>query len=88
MGGAIAQVMAIEHPDRALSLTSMMSTTGDPTVGQVHPETMEGVFGGPPAATQEKAVNRALRASSIVGSPAYPPDPADVRGAGGHGLGA
>lgn len=30
MGGMIAQQMAIEHPDRLLSLTSMMSTTGEP----------------------------------------------------------
>jgi pimeloyl-ACP methyl ester carboxylesterase len=30
MGGMIAQQMAIEHPDRLLSLISMMSTTGEP----------------------------------------------------------
>jgi pimeloyl-ACP methyl ester carboxylesterase len=34
MGGAIAQTMAIELPDRVRSLTSMMSTTGDMLVGQ------------------------------------------------------
>ena len=33
MGGMIAQTIAIEHPDRVLSLTSIMSTTGDPDVG-------------------------------------------------------
>jgi pimeloyl-ACP methyl ester carboxylesterase len=33
MGGAIAQTMAIEHPDRVRSLTSMMSTTGNRAVG-------------------------------------------------------
>jgi hypothetical protein len=32
MGGAIAQTIAIEHPGRALSLTSMMSTTGNMSV--------------------------------------------------------
>jgi len=30
MGGMIAQTMTIEHPDRILSLTSIMSTTGNP----------------------------------------------------------
>ena len=29
MGGMIAQTMAIERPERVLSLTSIMSTTGD-----------------------------------------------------------
>jgi pimeloyl-ACP methyl ester carboxylesterase len=33
MGGMIAQQMAIERPERLLSLTSMMSTTGEPDVG-------------------------------------------------------
>lgn len=40
MGGMVAQTMAIEHPDRVRSLTSIMSTTGDPTVGQPDPESM------------------------------------------------
>ena len=34
MGGMIAQTAAIEHPDRVRSLTSIMSTTGNPSVGQ------------------------------------------------------
>jgi pimeloyl-ACP methyl ester carboxylesterase len=33
MGGMIAQKLAIERPERLLSLTSMMSTTGEPDVG-------------------------------------------------------
>ncbi|SDE27109.1 alpha/beta fold hydrolase [Auraticoccus monumenti] len=33
MGGMIAQVVAIRHPERVRSLTSIMSTTGRPTVG-------------------------------------------------------
>ncbi len=78
LGGAIAQTMAIEHPKRVRSLTSMMSTTGDMRVGQAHPETMQALFGGPPAHTREEVVARAVRAFSIVGSPAYPVDPAAV----------
>jgi pimeloyl-ACP methyl ester carboxylesterase len=34
MGGMIAQTMAIEHPERVRSLTSIMSTTGSRKVGQ------------------------------------------------------
>jgi len=37
MGGMIAQVMAIEHPDRVLSLVSIMSSTGNRRVGQPLP---------------------------------------------------
>jgi pimeloyl-ACP methyl ester carboxylesterase len=38
MGGMIAQTMAIEHPDRLLTLTSIMSTTGERDYGQSTPE--------------------------------------------------
>jgi pimeloyl-ACP methyl ester carboxylesterase len=40
MGGMIAQLVAIEHPDRVLSLVSIMSTTGDPKVGRPQPKMM------------------------------------------------
>jgi pimeloyl-ACP methyl ester carboxylesterase len=78
MGGAIAQTIAIEHPARVLSLTSMLSTTGDMAVGQPHPETLKAVFGGPPATTRQAVIDRAVRAFGIVGSPAYPTDPAAI----------
>jgi pimeloyl-ACP methyl ester carboxylesterase len=38
MGGMIAQSLAIEHPARVASLTSIMSNTGDRTHGRVHPK--------------------------------------------------
>jgi pimeloyl-ACP methyl ester carboxylesterase len=38
MGGMIAQTMAIEHPERVLTLTSMMSNTGEPGFGEPTPE--------------------------------------------------
>jgi pimeloyl-ACP methyl ester carboxylesterase len=37
MGGMIAQSLAIGHPDRVASLTSIMSNPGDRTHGHVHP---------------------------------------------------
>ena len=38
MGGMIAQALAIEHPTRVATLTSIMSTTGEPGVGDASPE--------------------------------------------------
>ena len=40
MGGMIVQMLAIEQPDRVASMTSIMSTTGNPQVGQAKPEAM------------------------------------------------
>lgn len=40
MGGMIAQTMAIEHPDRVRTLTSLYSTTGEPDVGTPDPEVL------------------------------------------------
>ncbi len=78
LGGAIAQTMAIEHPRRVRSLTSMMASTGDPTVGQVHPATMQAVFAGPPARTRDEAIARDLRSKVAVASPVYGYDAAEV----------
>jgi pimeloyl-ACP methyl ester carboxylesterase len=55
MGGMIAQTMAIEHPTRVRSLVSVMSTTGDPTVGQAAPEVLD-VLLSPPATTREEYI--------------------------------
>jgi len=49
MGGMIAQKMAIEFPDRVLSLTSMMSTTGEHKYGQATPEAQQVLFSPRPA---------------------------------------
>jgi pimeloyl-ACP methyl ester carboxylesterase len=49
MGGMIAQTMAIEHPERLLSLTSMMSTTGEPEFGQSTSEARQALLTPAPA---------------------------------------
>ncbi len=78
MGGFIAQMAAIEHPGRLRSLTSMMSTTGNPAVGQPAPETLR-LMGGPPPATREEFMEQAVRNTHAVGSPVYPLDDDEVR---------
>ena len=49
MGGMIVQTMAIEHPERLLTMTSVMSTTGDPDVGQSSEEGRKRFTAPPPA---------------------------------------
>ena len=60
MGGMIAQTMAIERPERVLSLTSIMSTTGNRRVGRPRLRVM-GVLMRP-GAPREAGVRRSLRA--------------------------
>jgi pimeloyl-ACP methyl ester carboxylesterase len=49
MGGMIVQTLAIEHADRLLSMTSIMSSTGDSAVGKASPEAMAVLLTPPPA---------------------------------------
>ncbi len=74
MGGAIAQTMAIEHPGRVRSLTSMMSTTGDTSLGKPDPDVLRELFGGPRPVTRDDVIEQMLRARRVIGSPAYPTD--------------
>lgn len=84
MGGQIAQTMAIDHPERVLSLTSMMSTTGSASVGRASPEVLRQVFSGPPAVTRDEVIDQRLRAVRTVGSPDYPRDENEVAAVAGR----
>jgi pimeloyl-ACP methyl ester carboxylesterase len=84
MGGAISQTMAIEHPDRVRSLTSMMSTTGNLSVGQPSPDALRELFAGPPAITRDEVIQQMLRAIRAVGSPGYPADEKEVSARAGR----
>jgi pimeloyl-ACP methyl ester carboxylesterase len=48
MGGMIAQTMAIEHPERLLTLVSMMSNTGEPEYGGSTPEALAALLAPSP----------------------------------------
>jgi pimeloyl-ACP methyl ester carboxylesterase len=68
MGGMIAQLLAIRHPSRARSLASIMSTTGDRSVGQPHPSALAVLF-TPVAADREGNIARGVGFWRILTSP-------------------
>ncbi|MCP2270999.1 Pimeloyl-ACP methyl ester carboxylesterase [Actinokineospora diospyrosa] len=69
MGGMIAQTVAVEFPQRVLSLTSIMSTTGDPAVGQADLRAL-GAVGAPPG-TRAEFVRWQVAALRAVSSPGF-----------------
>ncbi|SDY81400.1 Pimeloyl-ACP methyl ester carboxylesterase [Amycolatopsis xylanica] len=71
MGGMIVQQLAIDHPDRLLSLCSIMSTTGDPTVGQADPAALQALL-RPPAAGREASIAQSSDTLRILSSPGFP----------------
>jgi pimeloyl-ACP methyl ester carboxylesterase len=73
MGGMIAQVVAIDHPHRVLSLASIMSTTGDPSVGAPTPEAMA-VLMTPPPQERDEVIAAEVETTKAIGSPGFPFD--------------
>jgi pimeloyl-ACP methyl ester carboxylesterase len=77
MGGMIAQTIAIEYPDKVRSLTSMMSTTGHPLVGQADFSVLAGL-GSPPYDDRQAYIEWQIKSRKAIGSPKYPPIEKDI----------
>lgn len=73
MGGMIAQTVAIEYPERVRSLTSMMSTTGDNSVGQPDWAALANL-GAPQIDDRQGYIEWQIRSLKAIGSPKYPLD--------------
>ncbi|MGI8756782.1 MAG: alpha/beta fold hydrolase [Acidimicrobiales bacterium] len=68
MGGMISQTIAIEHRDRIRSLTSIMSTTGEPNVGGASPELLGTLLGERPT-ERDAAIEFGVHVSRAIASP-------------------
>lgn len=74
MGGMIAQTVAIEHPSRVLSLTSIMSATGAPGTMDATPEAAAVLtqVAPDPAVDEDAFVAHGMKNARTIGSPGYP----------------
>ena len=69
MGGMISQTMAIEHPERVRSLTSLMSTTGEVEVGTPDPETLTALLSVMvPQVDREERIQSSVHVSRAIGT--------------------
>ena len=70
MGGMIVQTMAIEHPQRVITMTSVMSTTGEPEYRKSSPRAFE-LLTAPPATDREGYVREWIAGLREWGSPEF-----------------
>jgi pimeloyl-ACP methyl ester carboxylesterase len=79
MGGMIAQRLAAEHPQRVKSLTLMMTTSGARGLPQPAGDVRRALLARPPSRDEDAVVAQLERFFAIIGSPAYRPDPQELR---------
>lgn len=78
MGGMIVQTLAIEHPQRLRSMTSIMSTTGNPALPPPDASAI-GALTTPAPAERAAAIEHQVRLWRVIGSPGFPFDETRVR---------
>jgi pimeloyl-ACP methyl ester carboxylesterase len=78
MGGMIAQHIAAKHPQRVKSLTLMMTTSGARHLPQADLHVQRALMSRPDGSDPEAVVRHMQRLLGIIGSPAYPSDPATL----------
>ncbi|MEJ2603066.1 MAG: alpha/beta hydrolase [Gammaproteobacteria bacterium] len=72
MGGMIAQIVAARYPERVLTLTSIMSTSGDPDLPAGDPGVTEKLLTrSSVSADREEAIARTVELIGAIGSPTH-----------------
>ena len=80
MGGMIAQLVAALTPGRCLSLTSIMSSSGNPLLPPPTPAALQALFAPlPPGKDEASMVADAVRRQQVLMSPGYPTPLAELR---------
>jgi pimeloyl-ACP methyl ester carboxylesterase len=82
MGGMIAQALAARHPERVLSLTSIMSTSGNPSprVALGKPRALRAILRRPRNVNDiEQITTHFMHVFSVIGSPGFPSEPQVLR---------
>jgi pimeloyl-ACP methyl ester carboxylesterase len=80
MGGMIAQLVAADHPEHTFSLSSIMSTSGNPEVPfPAKPEAVSKMPKPVPNGDEKAIIANAFKAIQIMAGPVYPPDEKRVR---------
>ncbi len=75
MGGMIVQLMAVHFPERLMTMTSIMSTTGNGKLPQAEKPAMEALIAPITSMEEESLVAHGLNIAKNIGSPGFPFDP-------------
>jgi pimeloyl-ACP methyl ester carboxylesterase len=79
MGGMIAQLVAINHADRAKSLVSIMSTTGRRDLPPGDRDTMSVLFSPPKSMSRSDLIDASVLVQRALSSPGFPVSDAEMR---------
>jgi pimeloyl-ACP methyl ester carboxylesterase len=80
MGGMIAQLLAHRRPERVSSLTSIMSTSGDPGLPKARRDVAQHIFFSRPRSRDpEVLLGHLVKSMQLIASPAYPRSEAEWR---------
>jgi pimeloyl-ACP methyl ester carboxylesterase len=79
MGGMIAQLVAINHPERTKSLISIMSTTGRRDLPPGKREALEVLFRPPRSSSREDLIDMSILVQHTLASPGFPATEAEIR---------